>query len=149
PFNSSQSIEQLNIEKLINGEPSTAERTRALAALGHQVAEELKDPNKIKARNQELSFGSLGGFASTTRALGGIGNAENLFETFEDAIWKEDSSSLNEQDRRADDPDLNPFDIYIAYGDFAGDNRVNHTIRKLVDVSIIGSSQQVVIDGQA
>lgn len=150
PFNNSQSIEDLNIEKLINGEPKTADRMKALAAISEQVAKELKDPDPglVRARKEQLAFGSLGGFASSGRAAGGVGQAESMFEMFEDKIWKSDRFSLDEDDRRADDPDLNPFDIYLSYGDFAGDNRINHTIRKLSNVHILGSGQQIVIDGQ-
>ena len=42
---------------------------------------------------------------------------------------------------------MNPFDIYIAFGDFAGDNRHNHTIQKITDVHILSSSKGTAVDG--
>lgn len=148
PFTSSQTIEQRNIEQIINGETTTAERTAALLTLSQASV----DPDLAKTIDtlEEVvaqSNASLGGYSSISRSLGVPGTAEGTLEAFEDAVWAKNPDSVQEMNRRADDPDLNPFDIYIAYGDFQGDNRVNHTIRKLSGVHIISSGQQVVIDG--
>ena len=114
--------------------------------------------------NLAEAYASLSGFSSTTRAAGEskiktvlgvdvndagdtvftsgergiwshkVGKAENIFESFENAVWgdKKTAHGLNlQEDRSPDDPALNPFDIYIMYGDFMGDDRANHTILKL------------------
>lgn len=133
PWKNSQSQFQQNVEKLINGEFEPGARTDAFSSLAEVYA-------------------SLAGFSSTTRAkaaltYNSVGEAENIFEAFEDSIWGKSEERLLEENRRADDVDLNPFDIYISYGDFAGDNRANHTIVKLSDVYITGTSQQIEIDG--
>ncbi len=162
PFTSSQSVEQRNIEQIINGETTTAQRTAALKALAENLAvsdqfmgpptaeeEALRDKSRqglTDIKNQ--SYASLGGFSSISRSMGVPGTAESWLEAFEDTVWQQDQFALDNMNRRADDPDLNPFDIFIGYGDFAGDNRVNHTIRKLSNVHIIGSAQRIVIDGQ-
>jgi hypothetical protein len=90
----------------------------------------------------------LGGYSSIARAQGGMGVAENVYEYFEDKIWASQAAQedLNEG-RRADSNNLNPFEIYVAYGDYTGDNRLNHTIRKLAQVNIVGTAQQIVYDG--
>lgn len=141
PFeNSSQALKQ-NIEQVINNESiDQDQRYSAISSLAE-------------------AYASLSGFSSTTRAAGrpldeetgtgGVGSAENIFEVFEDTIWGRESriAGLDTSDNRApDDPDLNPFDIFVMYGDFAGDNRANHTIVKLEDCYIIGSSQRIEID---
>jgi hypothetical protein len=107
---------------------------------------------------------SLSGFSSIQRfqrdlaGTGpGVGLAENIFEVFENAIWHEGNGTsfgvegvgeLNfNRNRRTDEPELNPFDIFMAFGDFTGDDRIHHTIHKLKDVYLLGSSKQIVIDG--
>lgn len=119
-----------NIERLINGQYSTYQKNQALTNLASQASLLGLPSNKRLGRNR------------------GNRSAESIFEAFEDRVWQGDQSELDEEDRRADDPRLNPFDMYILYGDFAGDDRVNHTIHKLSNMHITGSSRQIVIDGQ-
>ena len=134
PLSSSEDISRSNIEQFVDGETDTyADRNQILSNLAAQSA--------------------LAGFSSTQRLQGstggegGVGFAENQFEAFEDMIWKTSQAELDDLDRRADDPRLNGFDLYIAFGDFAGDNRRNHTIQKLSNVHIIGSGKAVEING--
>jgi hypothetical protein len=136
----SQAFQQ-NIEQLVNNE--SIEQEQRYSAIDTMAQ----------------AYASLSGFSSTTRAAGkpydadtqtgGVGEAENYFEAFENAIWS-DRAERNGLDlknnRNVDDPDLNPFDIFIMYGDFAGDDRTNHTIVKLEDCYIVGSSQRIEID---
>lgn len=146
PFESSSQALQQNIEQVINNESiDQDQRYSAIASLAEVYLAE--------------AYASLGGFSSTTRAAGkpfdketntgGVGLAENIFEVFEDTIWGRDSriGGLDASENRSpDDTDLNPFDIFIMYGDFAGDNRANHTIVKLEDCYIVGSAQKIEID---
>jgi hypothetical protein len=131
PIKTSSLSLQQNVEQVINNEVEQDQRYEAIASLAE-------------------AYASLAGFASTTRAGGeSVGTAENIFETFENYIWgsKTKSHDFNvSENRNADDPDLNPFDIFISYGDFTGDDRANHTIVKLEDCYIVGSSQRVEID---
>ena len=121
-------IRTYNIEQLINGDTTHSNRFKAFETL-------------------QESYASLGGFSSSARAGGDIGKAENEFEIFEDKVWKNTQEQLDNLNRRADDTDLNPFDIFLSFGDFQGDNRVNHTIIKLSDVYITGSGQAIEVDG--
>jgi hypothetical protein len=124
----SQEVMQQNIEEVTDGKLKQSERTQVFSTLADVYA-------------------SLGGFSSTERAEGGIGKAENLFEIFENRVWRLSTEEALNLNRRADDVDLNPFDLYICYGDHTGDDRANHTIIKLADVYILGTSQQIEIDG--
>ena len=131
-----------NIEQIINGELNLGDRNESLARLA--------------------TAATLTGFSSGKRASGEVGksdlidrntgqpvsSAESVFEKFENEVWGLPQASLDAANRRADDPDLNPFDIFLAYGDFDGDDRRNHTIRKLSEVSIVTTGQEIVIDGQ-
>lgn len=142
---SGQDIVRNNIERFVDGETSSFARNEQLSNLAARA--------------------SLTGFASTQRFAGtsgqaatfegppdhrlfGLGGAEAAFEGFEDLVWQDSQKQLDELDRRADDPRLNGFDIFVALGDFAGDDRNNHTIQKLSNVHIIGSGKQIVADGQ-
>lgn len=150
-------VADANIEKIINGELGAADRNRML----QEAVADMSDPSKdIAATNTDI-VGALGGFggdatgfASDARAsgkTGGFGRAENIFEAFEDRIWNAGigkNASLEAQDRRADDPDLNPFDIFVTFGDYGGSDHHNHTVQKIIGVHILGTSKQVVIDGQ-
>ncbi len=157
PFASSALISQNNIEAIINADGNLSERNELIKSFGFVGPPSPDDITNATSGALESTAASLGGFSSVTRARkDGIGNAENILEQFEDAVWGKNKngnidltqSDLDNANRRADDPALNPFDIYLAYGDFAGDNRVNHTIQKIAGVHIIGSGKQVVIDGQ-
>ncbi len=158
PFLGSADVNSRNIEQVINGEVSTFQRNEIIQAIAEAQANTAKIPDtaeRFSDKEQELTTinridaaRGLGGFASSARSTGGIGLAENIFEVFEDAIWRKPPEDLDNDHRRADEPSLNPFDIYVAFGDFAGDNRANHTIQKITGVHIVGSSKQIVIDGQ-
>lgn len=137
--NPREMLRRRNIEQIVNGELLPSDIMGSLA-------------------QTEIGRSSLSGFASEKRALGSTGTAEGILESFENAIWgtKNENTSgkiggqaLNiRKNRRADEPALNPFDIYIAFGDFVGDDRIHHTAHKLKDVHLLGSSKQIVIDGQ-
>lgn len=148
PFESSDRVHREAIESITNndGTFTTFEKNIIFQALAGGV-----DANEIGGEaalevGREDAAATLTGFSSTTRQQGGVGRAENIFEAFEDAIWAR-PEKLDDLHRRADDPRLNPFDIYMTFGDFAGDNAANHTIQRLSDVHIVGSTKQIVIDG--
>ncbi len=165
PFLDSGLASRDGIDKLINHETKSWVRNETFKEIAAQVVKfqfqgginvsesalsQYTDLNRSNART------SLGGFASDTRAAGSsasigekrsLGAAEGKFEAFEDLVWQEAPEVLDEKNRRADDPRLNPFEIYVAFGDFAGDNTANHTIERLRNVFILGKSKQIVIDG--
>jgi hypothetical protein len=145
PITSSQDIERKNIERFVDGETDTyADRNQLLSNLAAQAA------LTGFASNQRL-VGTAGFDSSFVGPPGpgdtGLGAAENSFERFENLLWSSDQSVLDESARRADDPSLNDFDIYVAFGDFAGNDRHNHTIQKLSSVHILGTSKVIQVDG--
>jgi hypothetical protein len=116
------------------------------------AGEDLKD--LVNKRALLLKQQKLTGFASTARELGpGPGGqemlgAESVFEAFENYIWKSSSSTAGDvAQRRVTDIRLNPFDIYITYGDYSGDDRLHHTVQKLQRVYLTSVGKQIVIDG--
>lgn len=139
------------MEKIISGDKDMSrfqrnESLRNLTASAAQI-------EQIEKERRDNADARLRGFASTTRAAGGMDEAELLFEAFEDRIWGEGqghvgSDSQLEVDRRVDEPSLNDFDIYVTFGDYNGSDVANHTVRKLTGVHILSTSKQVVIDGQ-
>jgi hypothetical protein len=133
PFTDTATAAQKNIEQVFNGEVPLAQRYQTFNSLAE-------------------AYASLTGFSSTSRASGRLVDgkladlAENEFETFENKVWGLTEEQLLNQNRSAEDPDLNPFDMYVMYGDFAGDDRMNHTIIKLEDVHITSVTQQIEAD---
>lgn len=148
-----------NIERMINGELSVFERNallQDLTAADNVAAQGSADGEAAKIRDlRNLTPASAAqGFASINRFLGSARGAESKFEVFEDEIWRigqehqSRSSALEQADRRSDDPDLNPFDIFVTFGDYSGSDHHNHTVQKITSVHVISTSKQVVIDGQ-
>lgn len=125
-----ESISKANIERIINNDTSSIDqRTGTFIDLSDLAA----------------NFQGFSGRPGVNK----VGQAEAILEQFEDTIWGDNPGIIPEEpNRRADDSSINGFDIYLAYGDFAGDNRANHTIRKIENVHIFGTSQVVQIDGQ-
>lgn len=152
PFKSSSTATRQNVEQIVNGELTVYERNEQLKEIANEVAitehkGALKTLDAAKnAIKYEHISASLGGYSSSTRGRGRIGKAENMFEVFENAVWGERGIDLDNETRRTDDPRLNPFDIYVAFGDFAGDDEVNHTIERLRDVTILGKGKQIRTD---
>lgn len=170
--NEGEQIVKQTIEQAINGELKQDKRGKAIGGLTVQdyqwlaslSSEQVKD--KLKTNKDETgsllaaSQSSLAGYSSSTRALNPAGKAENIFEMFENAVWGHGTGRGNFRDvqgnvvtgsvsgnRRCDDPDLNPFDIYVAFGDYTGDDNIHHTVQRISQVYIIGTSKQIVIDG--
>jgi hypothetical protein len=151
----SEAAHRRTIEMIVNGEMGAFE--------------------KNKTFQQLTAHASLTGFASRSRALAsnpketgkGVGkgfltelagrSAESVFESFENFVWggpRGTITTFNQEqfnvnsNRQADDPDLNPFDIYVTFGDYVADDSMNHTVQRLDQVYILGNSKQIVIDGQ-
>lgn len=113
----------------------------------------------LQAIQDLVAHTSLTGFSSEKRAVGKMGRAENIFEAFENAVWGNPQGVKGKEidmgaykvntalARHVDDPSLNPFDIYVAFGDYVSDDDIHHTVQKLKDVYIVGTSKQVAIDG--
>jgi hypothetical protein len=136
PFSNKNQTLRRNIERIVNGEVGTFDRNRALTEAAASLASDRE------------TAASLGMPVDNTNLPT---TSDTIFDVFEEMVWGVDvggDSSITDH-RRADDVRLNPFDIYMTYGDFTTDDETIHnTIRRINDVYIIGTSQQVVIDGQ-
>lgn len=158
------------IEQLTNGDLElTPKYLNQINELAARAARE--DGIKAVGTGAKISQGrrllntqaGLAGFSSEQRAVkrkGSLGQAESVFEAFENYVWgrapgRGSSAALEAlripdigANRRADEPALNPFDIYIAFGDYVDDDRIHHTVQRVSDVHLTGQSKQIVIDGQ-
>ena len=86
-------------------------------------------------------------------------HAENIFEAYENMLWGPADQSeyggpgqvtyatdgvMNPEMvpyRKETDPHWQGFDIWITHGDYSGSDLKNHTVRKLIDVVLLGSQQ--------
>jgi hypothetical protein len=146
PFIDSDDVLRQNVERIVehnnlSDEEFTKKRNEAINTMAGFWS-------------KENAYDSLAGYPGGGRGPDpkkSLGFAENIFESFEDAIWSSKTGKYipaDELDRDAANPELNNFDIYLAYGDFIGDNRLNHTIRKISSVHITSWGQQIGVDGQ-
>jgi len=82
--------------------------------------------------------------------------AENIFEIYENMLWGSTDQQghpgvIDYSDdprgapgggpRKETDPHWQGFDIWITHGDYSGSDLKNHTVRKLIDVVLLGSQQ--------
>lgn len=150
-----ESADRRNIEQITNNEVTTIDLNKAYTQLASAYQKADSETKSIISQAQQTAVtpstfrteDTLTGYSSNPRL--GKNTAESIFETFENIVWgKTVENSLMNDHRRADDIRLNPFDIYLTYGDYIGDDTVNHTIRRMSNVHIIGTTQQIVIDGQ-
>ena len=90
---------------------------------------------------------------------------ENVAETFEDYLWHKDTARLDYNTGNLTHNDLTeenlygpidthrrsdqypPFDIWILYGDIHT-QAANHTIKKIINCTIIGESQVINVGGE-
>ena len=141
-------VNSQTIEQMTNGELSSFRRNDIL----RRISSGLPVTDKQLAHARTNTQKDLLGFSSRNRAgLRGnsIGAAENIFEAFEDKVWSHETDhNIEQHHRRADDPELNNFDIFVTFGDYTGSDHENHTVEKITNVMIVGSSKEIVIDGQ-
>jgi hypothetical protein len=166
PFTASDDIYRQNVERIAQWNSSNdpefiKHRNEAIDSMAELFAKDdsgnFANKDSILARSQDALLGYPGG-GRTSDSSQGLGFAENVFENFEDAIWSRDAANglnthgfkgTSEHGRDPANPVLNGFDLYIAYGDFIGDNRLNHTIRKISNIHILNWGQQVSQEGGA
>ena len=105
---------------------------------------------KITTGEQYKFYSDLTGYASYDRRLKGTGKDiifEDIMEEFENQVWMTNKNSdLLDQVRRTDANVFDGFDIFLVLGNYAA-RSPNHTVVKLVNVSLTGHSKTVVIDG--
>jgi hypothetical protein len=74
---------------------------------------------------------------------------QTMINSLQGLLWGQAAQSELDKvkTRRADDPKVNPFDLYITYGDITGPAGVHSTIQKLKNVYIIGTSKTITLEG--
>jgi len=125
-------VEMANIERVLSAESELARRDGA-------TREELMDYyQKLTSLHADIS-----GFNNPDGALN---SAENLFEAFENRVWGR--QKLDKEPRRVDDNAFDGFTIYVTYGDFNSNDRINHTARRIDGVRIVGQAKTIMNDGK-
>jgi hypothetical protein len=97
-------------------------------------------------KNNALS--SLAAYQTLTGVTGNTQQSDEVFNQFEDAIWGKETTegfnnfiSSDDAHRRATDPDLNGFDMYLTFGDYIGSTKEHFTLRKIENVQLQSFSQ--------
>ena len=113
----------------------------------------------------EFAFSIAGMLTQGNKELGGKpfdSTAENIFEEYENMLWgsrpqnghagyidySQQGNPMDVDYRKETDPHWQGFDIWIVHGDYTGSDLKNHTVRKLVNVHLLGSTQAADPSGQ-
>ena len=120
----------------INGETALLNR----ATIERLVDKNLQDTN-ISPEERVEFYQHLSGFNNEAGELPGV---ESWFEQFEDRVWGLDPLTI--EPRRADDIRYDDFNIFVTYGDFNRSDRVNHTVRRIDGVRVLGHGQRITTD---
>lgn len=76
---------------------------------------------------------------------GALNKAEDIFEAFENEIWGQ--KRFEGEPRTIDDTAFDDFTIYVTYGDFNSNDRINHTARRIDGVRLLSTQQVIGTDG--
>ncbi len=118
-----------------------------------QVIDGKVNGQDIKPEDLIEYYRSLSGFNNTSQARdgsapGALNLAEDIFEEFEDKIWQTDRLDSDAEGRRGDSNRFDDFTIYITWGDFNRNDRVNHTAKRIDNVFLTGQSQIIQLNGE-
>jgi hypothetical protein len=117
-----------NIERILSLEGETGPLSKE---------QQIRYYQRLATLHNELS-----GFNNSQGALPA---AEKEFEIFENRIWG--SQKLDNVPRRTDDSAFDGFTIYVTFGDFNSNDRINHTAHRIDDIHLTGKSQFIMDDG--
>jgi hypothetical protein len=123
-------VARANIERVLNADKELLDGTLTREQLTNHY-------QNLAALHNELS-----GF---NNPQGALPIAENIFEEFENQVWGTDP--LTDTPRRTDDSAFDGFTIYITYGDFNSNDRINHTVERIDFVGLTGKSKLIMLDG--
>lgn len=107
----------------------------------------------IKPEEYIEYYRSLSGFNNNSPAragssAGALNQAEDIFEEFEDKIWSPDRLDSDKDGRRGDSNKFDDFTIYVTFGDYNRNDKVNHTAKRIDNVHLIDQSQSIMINGE-
>lgn len=109
-------ISRAGIERLVSGEASKDERF--------------------------TFYQNLAGYATISNPTAKDKVFEDIVEVFEDQVWQEDVSDLDNFTRRADDNFFDNFDMFCVFGDYTKPG-ANHTVKRIRNVHILGQAQSI------
>lgn len=87
-------------------------------------------------------YQNLAGYATISNPTAKDKVFEDIVEVFEDQVWQEDVSDLDNFTRRADDNFFDDFDMFCVFGDYTKPG-ANHTVKRLRNVHILGQAQSI------
>lgn len=105
-------------------------------------------PEELIDFYQDLSGFNNDSPARSGSVSGALPGIEDTFESFEDRVWSTSNDDAEWNDRRADSNRFDDFTIYVAWGDYNTNDRVNHTSKRIDNVRIIGQHQQMDLSGE-
>jgi hypothetical protein len=114
-------ISRANIERLISGEATKSERFQF--------------------------YNDLSGYATSNNPHARDTVFENVVEVFEDRVWEDNTTDLEDEPRRIDSNFYDNFDMFVTYGDYTKPG-ANHTVRKITGVRLLGMAQSIEISGE-
>lgn len=87
-------------------------------------------------------YQNLAGYATISNPKAKDKVFEDIVEVFEDQVWQEDVSDLDDFTRRADDNFFDDFDMFCVFGDYSKPG-ANHTVKRIRNIHILGQAQSV------
>jgi hypothetical protein len=100
------------------------------------------------SRDERFSFyQNLAGYATISNPRAKDKVFEDIVEVFEDQVWQEDVSDLDDFTRRADDNFFDDFDMFCVFGDYSKPG-ANHTVKRIRNVHIMGQAQSIDNNGE-
>jgi hypothetical protein len=93
-------------------------------------------------------YQNLAGYATISQGKAAKDKAfEDIVEVFEDQVWQDNVSDLDDMTRRVDDNFFDDFDMFLVYGDYTKPG-ANHTVRRIRGVHLLSTGQQVQVGGE-
>ena len=134
-------ISQDVTDSLAGGSKNLAQKNMTLKQIAAQVAQQ-----QAQAQVQ-ANASQMGPPAPNTGNAPATAQNTDIISALQGLVWGTTIQASFNPTRRADDPKVNPFDLYITYGDITGPAGVHSTIQKLKNVYIIGTSKTITLEG--
>lgn len=87
-------------------------------------------------------YQSLAGYATVDNPNAKDTAFENIVEAFEDQVFQDNVSDIDQMTRRVDDNFFDNFDMFVLYGDYTKPG-ANHTVRRIRNTYLLSTGQQV------
>ncbi len=156
----------ISVSSVVDKQESNAGGARSLGASGfikrQNIEQSIRSVEAITSgqiggkkvtKEEELEFfQSLSGFNNESqragRVPGSLNPAEDLFERFEDKVWGPNALVEDQEGRRGDSNKFDNFTVYITFGDFNRNDVVNHTVKRIDGIHLLGQQTMVNVNGE-